>query len=139
MEEFKTLQRFVILMYSKASDHLRVNEARLDFFFKKNQNLESIPPTENALLEHCKRAIYQCGIWSRCLETQQNLPNKSDFGWQRINIDPDIPWGPVWFTNGEAHKSVRELEIKCKCQGVAGCILYKVQMLQFRYEVYNAL
>ena len=125
MEEFKTLQRFVILMYSKASDHLRVNEARLDFFFKKNQNLESIPPTENALLEHCKRAIYQCGIWSRCLETQQNLPNKSDFGWQRINIDPDIPWGPVWFTNGEAHKSVRELEIKCKCQGVAGCIRCK--------------
>ena len=125
MEEFKTLQRFVILMYSKASDHLRVNEARLDFFFQKNQNLESIPPTENALLEHCKRAIYQCGIWSRCLETQQNLPNKSDFGWQRINIDPDIPWGPVWFTNGEAHKSVRELEIKCKCQGVAGCIRCK--------------
>ena len=71
-------------MYSKTSDHLRVNEARLDFFFKENQNLESIPPTENALLEHCKRAIYQCGIWSRCLETQQNLPNKSDFGWQRI-------------------------------------------------------
>ena len=36
MEEFKTLQRFVILMYSKASDHLRVNEARLDFFFQKD-------------------------------------------------------------------------------------------------------
>ena len=54
VEEFKTLRRFVILMYLKTSDHLRVNKARLDYFFKNNQNLESIPPTENALLEHCK-------------------------------------------------------------------------------------
>ena len=48
MESFKIIQRFVILMYSKTSDHKSINKARMDMFFLKNHpNIESIPPTEN--------------------------------------------------------------------------------------------
>ena len=83
MDKFKVIQRFVVLMYAKTSDLLTVNSERMDMFFKKNQNLDIIPPTENALLQHCKRAIYQTGVWSRCLEPNQNLPSPSNFGWKR--------------------------------------------------------
>ena len=61
---FKVIQRFVILMYARSSDFLDINAARMDMFFKKNQNLENVPPSKNALLQHTKRAIYQTGLWS---------------------------------------------------------------------------
>ena len=93
-------------------------------FFKKNQNLEHVPPSENALLQHTKRAIYQTGIWSKCLEPMQNNSPPSDFGWKRSDIDPEISWEPVWFTNGEASKHCRKF-LKCACQGAAGCVCCK--------------
>ena len=119
-------------MYSKTSNHSRVNAARIDLFFQKTRNLDSIPPTENALLQHCKRAIYQCGIWSRCLEPQQNLPDPTNYGWKRTTEEPTIPYRPHWITNGEAHKTVRELAIKCKCQGAAGCVTCKCYKADMR-------
>ena len=63
MNEFKIMQRFVILMYSKSSEFTMVNAARQEMFFQKNSNLDIIPPTENALFQHCLRAIYQTGVW----------------------------------------------------------------------------
>ena len=123
MDKFKVIQRFVVLMYAKTSDLLTVNSERMDMFFKKNQNLDIIPPTENALLQHCKRAIYQTGVWSRCLEPNQNLPSPSNFGWKR-STDPNVPWEPVWITNGEASRECREF-VKCSCQGAAGCVRCK--------------
>ena len=91
--------------------------------FQKNSNLEIIPPPENAIFQHCLRAIYQTGIWSRCLETFQNLPAPNIFGWKRSN-NTDVPWKPVWITNGEASKECREF-VKCQCKGVAGCVRCK--------------
>ena len=69
-------------MYSKASEFTMVDAARKDMFFQKNSNLDIVPPTENALFQHCLRAIYQAGVWGRYLETYQSLPVPSDFGWQ---------------------------------------------------------
>ena len=74
-DHFKTIQRFVILMYSRTSTQKQVNEARLQLYFQRNNNIETVPPTENALLLHAKRAIYQSGIWSKCLEAHSNLPS----------------------------------------------------------------
>ena len=122
MESFKIIQRFVILMYSKTSDHKSINKARMDMFFLKNHpNIESIPPTENALLQHTKRAIFQTGVWSRWNDSFQNLPSPTLYGWKRSDIDPNIPWEPIWFTNGEASKEIREF-IKCNCSSSAGCV-----------------
>ena len=98
-------------------------------FFQKNSNLDINPPTENALFHHCQRAIYQTGVWGRCLETYQSLPVPSDFGWQRSN-NSDVPWEPVWVTNGEASKEVGEF-VKCKCQGAAGCVRYKFSIQKY--------
>ena len=58
--EFMVIQHFVVLLYARTSPHKLVNDARLALYFnKKNPNLEHIPPTADALLEHSKRAGYQ--------------------------------------------------------------------------------
>ena len=47
---FEKIERFVILMYSRTSIVTSVNEARMNMYFSKTQNIENIPPTKNALL-----------------------------------------------------------------------------------------
>ena len=51
-DKFKKIQRFVVLMYSRTSAINDVNEARIDLYFSQTQNIETIPPTKNALLMH---------------------------------------------------------------------------------------
>ena len=106
-------------------------------FLQKNEpNLENVPPSKNALLQHTKRAIYQTGIWSRCLEPIQNLPPPSDFGWINSSVDPDIPWEPLWFTNGEASKECREF---FKMRLLRGSRMCSLQMCKCIIEMHNAL
>ena len=40
-----------------------------------------------------KRALYQSGVWSRCLDAQQNLPSAKGFGWKE-NDDAVVKWIP---------------------------------------------
>ena len=68
--------------YSRTSILNFVNEARMDLYFTRTQNIETIPPTKNALFLHTKRALYQSGVWSKCLEAIQNLPSPKNFGWK---------------------------------------------------------
>ena len=105
-------------MYSRTSILQTVNEARLDLYFSRSQNIETIPPTKNALLLHTKRSLYQSGIWSRCLEPQQNLPSPEDYGWKDSNRTP-VKWEPLWMTQSEASKECREF-VKCGCTTICG-------------------
>ena len=113
-EKFKKIQRFVILMYSKTSLLHNTDEARLDLYFSRSQNIENIPPTKNALFLHTRRALYQSGVWSRCLEAQQNLPSPKDFGWLESS-DQVIKWIPNWMSQFQASIECREF-VKCGCQ-----------------------
>ena len=56
---FDTIQRFVVLLYCRTSQLGNVNEARKHLFCRGSRTLENIPPSEAALLQHCKRATYQ--------------------------------------------------------------------------------
>ncbi|KAL9964760.1 hypothetical protein ACROYT_G028441 [Oculina patagonica] len=46
--------------------------------------MEKMPPTENALLQHTKRALYQASIWTTCTDTQQDIPSPADFAWTKV-------------------------------------------------------
>ena len=59
---FRRIQRFTIVLYDKTSCLNFVDEARKDLFCHKNQAMDKIPPTKNALLHHSKCAIFQAGI-----------------------------------------------------------------------------
>jgi len=115
---FQKIERFVILMYSRTSISTSVNEVRMNMYFSRTQNIENIPPTRNALFFHTKRALYQSGVWSRCLDAQQNLPSPKGFGWKE-NDDAVVKWIPYWMSQSEASKECREF-IKCSCK--AACI-----------------
>jgi hypothetical protein len=109
---FLVLQKFVVFMYNRTSPLESVNAARQDTFCHRNQSMENLPPTEDALLLHTKRAVFQAGIWSLSTETHQLLPSPQDFGW----LKEDDGWLPIWITLPEISQSCREL-VKCSCKG----------------------
>jgi hypothetical protein len=57
----KVLERYVCILYSKTTELSDVNECRRMMFTKKGRTVDNIPPTNNALLQHIKRAVYQAG------------------------------------------------------------------------------
>ena len=109
------IQRFVILMYDRSSDKMTVNTLRKHLFTKKGRQMEGLPPTEAALLQHTKRAAYQSGFcWRQSLQSQQNLPSPADWGW----TNEDDSWKPLWTVLPEMAKCCPEL-LKCGCK--KGC------------------
>ena len=51
------------------------------FSAKKTQSMDKIPPTQDALLQHTYRALYQAGIWTTCTQAQPKIPSPEQFGW----------------------------------------------------------
>eukprot|EP00794_Sanderia_malayensis_P021240 gene21241-23314_t len=82
-EQFRYLERFVALMYDTTTTTNNVNEARKHLFTQKGRQIDNIPPTKGALLQHVKRASYQAGfVWGQCLERYPELPSPNAFGWE---------------------------------------------------------
>lgn len=68
-----------------------VNQARKFLFGKGNMKIKNIAPTQAAVVQHIKRAIYQAKaghIWGQSLI----LPLASDWGWTRHS--PNDSWHP---------------------------------------------
>ncbi|KAG1662386.1 hypothetical protein GQR58_020959 [Nymphon striatum] len=65
---FKLLERFVVVLYDKTSSLDSVDEARKELFCQKGRSMENIPPTQDALFQHVKRAAYQaCSELVKCV------------------------------------------------------------------------
>ena len=112
---FQLIQRFVVQMYDNNSDRYSVNAARRKLV-GEGRTVDRIPPTENALKEHIKRAVYQAGyVWAQSLETHMSLPEATLWGWKHDN---DGELTPVWTELPEVAKACREL-IRCGC--LKGC------------------
>jgi len=69
-EQLKLLEHFTVLIYDKASDLNSVNECRRVLFCQKGKSMENIPPTQSALLQHSRHAIYQ----ATADQAQEDLP-----------------------------------------------------------------
>jgi len=128
-EDVKKLERFVVLLYDRTSDVESVNECRQILFAQKGRNIELIPPTEDALYQHIKRAVLQARfIWNTSLQKQQIVPDVSNWGWCRDNAKKVII--PKWITGNEASRACQEL-IKCgckqKCGGRCKCKSYNLE------------
>jgi len=92
-DDLGTIQRFVILLYSRTCGICTVNEARKHLFAQSSRSLENIPPTEAALLQHCKRAVYQGSyVWGQTLQLSPVLPSPGDWRW----VHADHGWQPYW-------------------------------------------
>ena len=113
---FQLLEHFTVIVYDKTSDLQQVNEARQEMFCQKEKAMERLPPTQDALLQHTKRAAYQAGIWCTSEQIEQHVPSPECWGW---TLAENI-WIPVWTTLPIAAEVCSEL-IKCGCKGQNGC------------------
>ena len=102
-DHFQKIERLTVVLYDKTSPLSLVNEAREELFCRKNRNVDNIRPTQNALLQHTKRAIYQAGIWTTSYLAHQVLPSPSEFAWSRS--PPENTWVPIWITIPEVSKA----------------------------------
>ena len=95
------LERFVVLLYDLTCELQTVNEARSYLFSKKSWEMENIPPSQAALLEHSKRAAFQAGyIWGQTLVSEPEVPSPGEWGWEEL----DKKWSILWTKLPEASK-----------------------------------
>ena len=116
--DFMLLERYTVVLYDRTSSLKSINEARRELFCQKSKTMETIPPTQDALLQHCKRVAYQAGIWTTSTSTQQQIPSPEGNGWT-LDGETNL-WVPVWTTLEVASKACSEL-VRCGCRSVKGC------------------
>ena len=95
-EQFHEIERLTVILYDKTSASSSVNETRRNLFCHKNRAIDKLPPTNNALLQHTRRAVFQAVIWTTSTQTQQVAPSAEDFGRSKVADS----WVPVWITRG---------------------------------------
>ena len=120
--DFKSLQRFVCVMYRRSSPHVRVNDAR-HAMFADGVVIENIPPTEGALLQKTNRALLASIPWHHALDISPPKPNPQNLGWKKENGR----WKPHWSDLPIVVDALKKL-IRCgckkKCTGNCKCIQY---------------
>ncbi|KAG5862867.1 hypothetical protein JTB14_035651 [Gonioctena quinquepunctata] len=110
-EHFKKLERLTTVQYDKTTPFSSINQIRKELFYQKNRAMDKLPPTEDALLQHIRRAVYQAGIWTTNTQTQQVIPSLHDFAWNKVLES----WVPVWMTIPEVSRSCKGDCSNCKC------------------------
>ena len=112
----ETLERFVVLLYDRTSTQVLVNQARKELFTQKGRTIDGLPPTQAALIEHTKRAVYQAvHCWCQLMVAAPELPSPGDWGWKRSDTGG---WKVHWTTLPEATQACRGL-LRCGCK--KGC------------------
>ena len=109
-ESMAVIERFVCLMYSAVTNEHEVNKCRR-YLFTKGRQLESLPPTQDALFQHVLRAVYQGSfVWGQATIAMQILPKPTDWGWKMIQDE----FAPMWGNLPPIAKALRELTT-CGC------------------------
>ena len=105
------LESFVCHLYDPKSDITDVNKLRLSMFSQKGQDIQRIPPTQDAWKLHVRRSLYQASIWATSHLALAPLPDPRSYGWKEEN-DKLVP---VWISMDLASK-VFNLKVKCVCK-----------------------
>ena len=78
------LERFVILLYDRASNLECVNQAWKQLFTQKGRSIEGIPPTKASLIQLTERETYQAVCcWGQVMIAAPELPSPNEWGWTR--------------------------------------------------------
>ena len=56
---------------------------RKTIFCQRNQNVEMIPPSQNALFQHCRRAMFQASVWTTAHDSAMIESDPCLHGWNR--------------------------------------------------------
>ena len=113
-QTLKNVESFVCHLYAGNSYH-NENDVRLHLFLKGAKQPERLPPTQNALIEHIKRAHYQSHIWYTAMTPQPDVLSPIGNGWYE-STDGNIL--PMLMTQDAVPDIVPELTY-CKCKSCA--------------------
>ena len=111
---FSVIEQFTCAMCDSTTQHSKVNDLRQELFLTRVKLMERLPPTQNALLQHVNRCVYQASIRTESLKPVIAAPSRDGFGWS------DTGWHPIWTTVPDAAVACTEL-IKCGCKAVPMC------------------
>ena len=75
-------EEFVCQLYG-TQNATSINDLRYQMYCQSNGKIacEMLPPCQNVLHLHCKRANYQAYVWRNCLQAQHEFPNLKYHGW----------------------------------------------------------
>ena len=74
-------QTFVCRLFDRAGQTTSIQEVRCSQFRKTKKSFENMPPTEDALICHLKRAHYQTRVWLESLTTHPHIITPIGNGW----------------------------------------------------------
>ena len=107
------LEALVCQVYKSNTES--VDKARYLLFCTGSKDGASLPPTQDALTQHVKRANYQATIWRHCLESQLEVPSPIGHGW---TADSDGFLQYIWMTKPPAPDDVLQSSF-CSCNKTA--------------------
>ena len=113
--DIKMVEQFVVSLYDRTCPHVRVNECRQYLFTQLGRVIDNCPPTQDALIQHIKRAMLQSRIWASCLNLTEPHVDITEWGWN-INAAGEV--NPLWTTLPKASQACKEIK-NCKCKD--GC------------------
>jgi hypothetical protein len=92
-DSMKVIERFVVLMYDCTSACTRVNDCRQILYTRRSRATENIPPTADALIQHCKRAALQTHIWNTHLYAMAPVLDPSECAGNWLMMVNMFPYG----------------------------------------------
>ena len=117
--KFDALEELFMQIYG-GGQASSINQVRKTIICQRNQNVEMIPPSQNALFQHCRRAMFHASIRMTAHDSAMIESDPGLHGWNREH-DHLIP---EWITIPEVPAMCKEL-IKCgckkSCSGVCSC------------------
>lgn len=109
-------EAFVCKLYNPGTQEVEINKERAAAFRKSKKDLDALPPTQDALILHIKRANYQTMVWNKALEPCPSLPKPEYCGWyfsERL-LKPNL------MTREEVSAACLQLAY-CGCSREGGC------------------
>jgi hypothetical protein len=110
----KALSTYVCHLYGveECSD---VNSVRYQLFKSGKYEEQLLPPNQDSLDQHIRRANFQCYIWRHAMQPVLNMPTFYNHGWK---VDDEGNIAVEWMTIPAAPDSILEF-VHCKC--AKGC------------------
>ena len=110
----KQLQNFVCHLYGYEG-YSEINSIRFEIVKSGKYDEELLPPNQNSLDQHIRRANFQCFIWRHATQATLNLPSFCSHGWK---LDEEGNVVIDWMTIPAAPDCILEF-VNCKCK--KGC------------------
>ena len=107
----RNTETFICKLYKHDTNLTSIHDLRCLLFRKCKTNIDTLPPTKDALTLHIKRAHFQSLIWNLCLCPKQKLPSPEQYGWHV----KDNTLMPTLMTNVPISKSRVEVKV-CNCK-----------------------